>query len=357
MVCAVIMAGGRGERFWPKSRAGRPKQFTDLTGRGNMLYLTYRRMAGLVPPERIFVVTGSDYEGITKESIPGLPAENIIIEPEGRNTAPCIGLAAAVLEKRFPGDVMVVVPADHLVGEEDKFTAILKTGVEIALATDGLVTMGIRPTRPETGYGYLKVGEQVEAGGLSGAYRVERFVEKPDPERARQFLEEGGYLWNSGIFIWRTPVILGAFKTHLPDIYEGLMELKEHLGTERYPFVLEKLYPGFDKVSIDYGIMEKADPVFMVPGDFSWDDVGTWQALERILDRDGDGNVLQGRVVALNTRNTIADAGRRLIALVGVEDLVVVDTDDITFICRKEETDMVRELLNELRRQKMEEYL
>jgi mannose-1-phosphate guanylyltransferase len=322
-----------------------------------MLYLTYRRMAGFVPPDRIFVVTGSDYEGITRESLPDLPAGNIIIEPEGRNTAPCIGLAAAVIEQRFPGAVMVVVPADHLVGEEDKFTAALKTAVKTALAADGLVTMGIRPTRPETGYGYLKVSEKAEAGNLSGAYRVERFVEKPDPERAQRFLEEGGYLWNSGIFIWRAPVILEAFKTHLPHIHEGLTELKKHMGTERYPYVLGELYPGFDKVSIDYGIMEKADRVYTIPGDFYWDDVGTWKALERILGRDGDGNVFQGRVVALNTSNTIADAGRRLIALVGVEDLVVVDTDDITFICKKNETDLVRELLKELRSQKMEEYL
>lgn len=357
MTCVVIMAGGRGERFWPKSRAGRPKQFTDLTGDGNMLYLTYKRAARLVGPDRIFVVTGSDYLDITRESLPEIPPENIIIEPEGRNTAPCIGLAAVVLRQRFPDATMVVVPADHLVKEEELFTDTIKTAVELARSTNALITMGIRPTRPETGYGYLKIGEELVSGGSRKAFRVSRFVEKPDAERAAGFLADGNYLWNSGIFIWTVPAILKAFKTHLPEMHKGLEAIAGSLGQDRYMDVLGEIYKGFEKVSIDYGIMEQADQVFTVPGEFYWDDVGTWKALERIFGADPRGNVLTGNVVTLDTGNTIVAAGDRLVAIAGVRDLVVVDTGEVTFICDKNKTDLVRELLQELRRLKMEEYL
>lgn len=357
MVCVVIMAGGRGERFWPKSRAGKPKQFADLTGNGNMLYLTYQRVANLVPPERIFVVTGSEYEGITKDSLPELSAENIIIEPAGRNTAPCIGLAGIVLEKRFPDPVMIVLPADHLIREEDRFIDTLHTGIDLARRTQGLVTVGIKPSRAETGYGYIKTGEAVPGGDSGGSCMVDRFVEKPDAERAGQFLADGGYLWNAGIFIWKVSVIMEAFRKYLPQVYEGLEQIKESLDTDRFRQVLDNLYPGFEKISVDYGIMEKADCVFTVPGDFYWDDVGTWRSLERIFGTDPNGNLLTGKVVTVETENTIVDAGKRLIAVVGVEDLIIVDTDDITFICTKDKADLVRELLDKLRSQNLKEYL
>ncbi len=357
MVCVVIMAGGRGERFWPKSRADKPKQFTDLTGTGNMLYLTYQRVSGMVGPDRIFVVTGREYREITTRSIPELPAENIIIEPEGRNTAPCIGLAAVTIEKRFPGATMVVLPADHLIKEEAEFLGSLKTAVELAESTSGFVTLGIQPTRPETGYGYLKTGGEIPLREGRKAYRVAKFVEKPDEGKARRFLAEGSYLWNAGIFIWKVPVIIEAFKTHLPEIYEGLRELQTCLDTDRFEEVLDRIYPGFTRVSIDYGIMEKVGEVYTVPGRFYWDDVGTWRSLERVLGTDSCGNVLRGQVVALETTNTIIDAGNRLVAVIGAEDLIVVETDDITFVCHKDHTDRVRELLNELRSQKLERYL
>ena len=357
MVCVVIMAGGRGERFWPKSRWTRPKQFMDLTGSGSLLYLTYKRAARLVTPERIFVVTGREYRDITRENLPELPAENIIIEPAGRNTAPCIGLAATVLRYRCPGATMIVVPADHLIKDEEKFTAALATAARLARHTGGLVTLGIRPTRPETGYGYVKTGAgvELEKGGL--AYQVSRFVEKPDAEKARQLLADGGYLWNAGIFIWDVSVILEAFRLYLPDIYAGLLRLAASIGTDTYEQVLESVYPGFPKISIDYGIMEKAAKVYTVPGDFHWDDVGTWKSLERVFGSDANGNVIHGNVIAFDARNTIVDAGKRLVAVIGAENLIVVDTEDITFICHKDRTDQVRELLRELRSQKMEEYL
>lgn len=357
MISVVIMAGGRGERFWPKSRSGKPKQFTNLTGEGSLLYLTYKRVSDMVNPERVYVVTGREYKDITRQSVPDIPEENIIIEPEGRNTAPCIGLAAVVIEERFPGSTMIVLPADHLVKEEDKFVECLKTAVEVAESGSGLVTLGIKPTRPETGYGYLKTGQAVPAARSGNVYQVERFVEKPDLERAAQYINDGGYLWNGGIFIWKVPVILEAFKQYLPEIYVGLMEIKQYLNTDRYIEVLSEVYPTLPKISIDYGVMEKADRVFTVPGDFYWDDVGTWNALERVFGTDQDGNLLRGSVVAVGTKNTIVDGGERLVALVGVEDLVVVDTEDTTFVCHKSKIEQVRELLSKLRNQDMDKYL
>lgn len=357
MVCVVIMAGGRGERFWPKSRAAKPKQFTDISGTGNMLFLTYRRVVRLVAPESIFVVTGTDYRTASLESLPELPAENIIIEPEGRNTAPCIGLAAVVIEQRFPGAVMVIVPADHYIIDEEKFIDDLQTAINLALDTCGLVTIGIRPSRPETGYGYLQTGPEVLNSDNKAAFRVTRFVEKPSYDMAVKLLSEGNYLWNAGIFIWKTTVILKAFEMYLPEIYQGLTELKGNLMDCEFAELLVRVYSRFPKVSIDYGIMEKADQVYTIPGNFIWDDVGTWKALQRVLGTDQNNNVLTGEVVALDTRNSIIDAGQRLVAVIGAEDLVIVDTEDITFVCNKNKLDLVRELLEELRSRNMVKYL
>lgn len=357
MTCVVIMAGGRGERFWPKSRVGQPKQFTDITGGGNMLYHTFRRVAGLVGPEKIFVVTGHEYEKVTRDSLPELPAANIILEPEGRNTAPCIGLATIVIENRYPGATMVVLPADHYIVEVDNFLEDLRLAVKLAEDTNGLVTLGIQPTRPETGYGYLKTGPEKKLGSDKTAYKVERFVEKPDLENARKFLAEGCYLWNAGIFIWKTKTILQAYKDRLPEIYEGLGKIAGILDKDRYQEKLRAIYAGFPKTSVDYGIMEKASDVYTVPGHFNWDDVGTWRSLERIFGTDDSGNVIQGNAVILDTNNTIVDSRGRLVAVIGAEDLIIVDTDDITFVCHKNKSDVVRELLDELRSRKMEKYL
>lgn len=357
MVCVVIMAGGKGERFWPKSRVNKPKQFTDLTGKGSMLLLTYRRIMNFADSSRIFVVTGQDYKDLTKESLPDIPEENIIIEPDGRNTAPCIGLAAAIIDKKYPGSTMVVLPADHLVKDENLFCRTLETAAALAENTRGLVTLGIRPTRPETGFGYLKVGEEYKAALSQKVYKVAEFVEKPNLEKAKGFLTEGGYLWNGGIFIWKVEVILKAFEKYLPEIYRGLIEIKQAIDAPDFEITLSREYSKMEKVSIDYGIMEKSDEVYTVPGEFDWDDVGTWGSLERIFEKDQNGNILLGKVIALDTKNTIADAGQRLVAVVGAEDLIIVDTEDVTLICHKEKAPLIRELLEELRSQKLEKHL
>ncbi|WP_418791057.1 mannose-1-phosphate guanylyltransferase [Phosphitispora sp. TUW77] len=356
-ISIVIMAGGKGERFWPRSRVSRPKQYSDLTGEGSLLYLTYNRALQLAPAERIFVVTGAEYRELTCECLPQLPQENIIIEPEGRNTAPCIGLAAITLEYRLPGTIMAVLPSDHLIRDEEQFARTLALAASTADETGGLVAIGIRPDRPETGYGYLRVGQPISKEKAKTVYRVDKFVEKPDLIKAREYLEDGGYLWNAGIFVWKAAAVLEEFKTHLPGIYEGLQEISRYFGSEQYNEVLQRTYPCFDRISIDYGIMEKAVQVYIVPGEFYWDDVGTWMSLERVFRTDENGNVFRGKVTALNTENSIIDSNGRMVALIGVKDLVIVETDDVTFVCNKNETDRLRELLEELRRLNMEEYL
>ncbi|MFZ5641822.1 MAG: mannose-1-phosphate guanylyltransferase [Bacillota bacterium] len=357
MVMVVIMAGGKGERFWPKSREEMPKQFINLTGEDSMILATYKRVRKWLPADRVHVVTGADYAAAVAGHIPELPRENIIIEPAGRNTAPCIGLAALHLENKDPEAVMVVLPADHLIKDEDEFIRCLKAAAGAAAAGDHLVTIGITPTRPDTGYGYIKVGAECPLGGQQDVYKVEAFVEKPDLARAEGYLAAGGYLWNSGMFAWRVKTIRGLIKGLMPDLHRGLEEIGRVRGTTEFERVLTEEYLKFDKISIDYGIMEQAPGVFVIPGSFGWDDVGTWNALDRVLNLDELGNLFQGSVVSIDTRGCIIEGKTKLIAAVGVEDLVVIDTDDVMFICKKEKAQDIKKLLEKMRAEGFQKYL
>lgn len=357
MEMVVILAGGKGERFWPKSREEQPKQFINLTGEDSMILATYKRVRKWLPAERVHVVTGVDYAAAVAEHIPELPIENIIIEPAGRNTAPCIGLAALHLARKDPEAVMVVLPADHLIKDEDVFIRCLKAAANIAADGDNLVTMGITPVRPDSGYGYIKVGEKCAVGAQEGVYRVEAFVEKPDAERAAEYLAAGNFLWNSGMFAWRVTTIRRLIREFMPDMHAGLEEINREWGKPEFDLVLQREYLKFDKVSIDYGIMEKAPGVFVIPGSFGWDDVGTWTALERVLNIDELGNLFQGSVVSIDTRGCIIEGKTKLIAAIGVEDLVVIDTDDVMFICNKEKAQDIKKLLEKMRAEGLQKYL
>lgn len=353
----VIMAGGKGERFWPKSREEMPKQFINLTGEDSMILATYKRVRKWLPAERVHVVTGADYADAVAQHIPELPRENIIVEPAGRNTAPCIGLAALYLERKDPDAVMVVLPADHLIKDEDAFIKCLKASAEAAAAGDYLVTMGITPTRPDTGYGYIKVSEKYPLAGHQDVYKVEAFVEKPDAEKAAGYLASGGYLWNSGMFSWRVKTIRGLIREFMPELHTGLELIREAFDKPDFDRVLDREYLKFEKVSIDYGIMEKASGVYVIPGSFGWDDVGTWTALDRVLNLDELGNLFHGSVVSIDTRGCIIEGKTKLIAAIGVEDLVVIDTDDVMFICNKEKAQDIKKLLEKMRAEGLQEYL
>lgn len=357
MLTAVILAGGRGERFWPLSRKGLPKQFINLLGEGTMLQITVQRVRDLVDIDHVFVVTSAEYAPIVAEQLPELPKANILIEPEGRNTAPCIGLAAAVIEKLDPQAVMMVLPADHYINEVDKYVQVLKAATTMAAHEDALITIGIKPNRPETGYGYIQVAQPEGLYQERQAYRVEAFVEKPHYERAVEYLSSGQYLWNSGMFVWNVRAIRQAIQQFLPALDECIEALQAVYGTEQFDEVLQREYAKTEKTSIDFGVMENAQAIYVFPGDFGWDDVGAWPALNRLRPTDEHNNVVEGNVITQGTKDSIIIGGERLIAVVGVKDLVVVDTDDVLLLCDTQQAQVVKQALEQLKRRGLEQYL
>ncbi len=349
-VWAVIMAGGRGERFWPWSRCERPKQFLTLQGNRTLLQHTYERLKKLVPVERLLVVTGRRYADLTRRQLPDLPPDNLLLEPVGRDTAPCIGLAALWVSARDPDAVMVVVPSDHFVSPEEEFLGCLKACTRVArMEDDPVVVIGVPPSRPETAYGYIKTGEQIEVLDGYPVYRVERFTEKPDRQTAERFLARGNYFWNSGMFIWSVSGVWYEIGRHLPDLERGLRSLRPHIGRPTFEEELARVFPQLPKISIDYGVMEKADNVLMLPARFAWDDLGSWSALPRIHDTDEAGNVVVGEHVGVDTEDCVLVSQGRLLATVGVRDLIVVETEDAVLVCRRDCDQRLKELLEELR--------
>ena len=352
---ALIMAGGRGERFWPKSRKSLPKQFLSLTDDGKtMIQLTVERISSLVEMEDIYISTNKDYKNLVLEQLPDIPEENILCEPVGRNTAPCIGLGAVHIAKKYEDAVMMVLPSDHLIKYNKMFVQTLKEGCAIAEKGPNLVTIGITPDYPETGYGYIKFNPDESDGH---AYLVDRFVEKPNLEVAKEYLATEEYLWNSGMFLWKVSTILANIRTHLPGLYEGLMTIKEAVGTEEQELVLEKTFSGFESVSIDYGIMEKAENIYILPGTFGWDDVGSWLAVGRIKKSNEAGNVVDGNIITINSKNNIIQGSKKLIATIGIEDLIIVDTDDATLICEKHSAGDIKKVLENLKICNRDEYI
>lgn len=344
---ALIMAGGRGERFWPRSRKSLPKQFLSLTNdERSMIQLTVDRILPLVDMEDIYIATNKDYKGLVKEQLPGIPDENILCEPIGRNTAPCIGLGAVHILNKYEDSVMMVLPSDSLIKDNERYRELIKEAFDIASEGDNLVTMGIRPNYPETGYGYIKYIAQ-EPRGLS--YRVDKFVEKPSLEVAREYLATGQYLWNAGMFVWKVSTIIHQFESFLPDMLKGLYSIRDAIGTADEDKVLKEIFPTLESVSIDYGVMEKAGSIYTIPGDFGWDDVGSWLAVERIKNTDDSNNVIDGNVITIGVKDCIIEAQDKLIAAVGLKDIVVVDTKDATLICDKAATADIKKVLENLR--------
>lgn len=344
---ALIMAGGRGERFWPKSRKNLPKQFLSLTNDGKtMIQLTVERILPMVHMTDIYISTNEEYRALVLEQLPELPPENILCEPVGRNTAPCIGLGAMHISKKYEDAMMMVLPSDHLIKQRVIFLNTLKDACTVAEKGENLVTMGITPDEPETGYGYIKfISDHCEGH----AFAVEKFVEKPNLETAKCYVESEQYLWNSGMFVWKVSTILKKLAQFMPEIYEGLLTIRESIGTEQQDAVLQAEFPKFKSISVDYGIMEKAENIYTIPGSFGWDDVGSWLAMERINPRNEFGNVVKGDLVSIDTKNCIIQGGKKLIATVGVEDLVVVDTEDALLICDKERAGDIKKVLENLR--------
>jgi mannose-1-phosphate guanylyltransferase len=340
---AIVLAGGRGERFWPLSRAGRAKQFLPLVGEKTLLAATVERIAPLVAPWRLAVVTGRDQADAVLASLPGLPPEHVLTEPVGRNTAPAVALGAAWARRRDPEAVLLVVPSDAWVGDDAAYRAALAVAVDAATREEALITLGVVPTRPETGYGYLEMGEA--AGDGPPLHRVARFVEKPDAPKALEYLAGGRHLWNCGIFVMRARVFLAALERHLPEVFRALEEMDAR-GFEA-PGAREAFYAAVPSVSIDYGVMEKAENVLTVRSSFPWDDLGSWPALERVLPAE-EGVVARGEVLAVECPGSVIYAEEGVVAALGVKDLVIVRTRDATLVVPKERAQEVRALVQRL---------
>ena len=349
----VIMAGGGGTRFWPLSRKAKPKQFLNLSGKDTMVMDTANRLCRIADKEDIFIVTGESFVESTIESTSAiLRADHILGEPAARNTAACIGYAAMEIVRKYEDGVMCVAASDHFIKDEDEYERVMKTAISLAEEKDALVTIGIKPTFPSTGYGYIRSNRDT----VADYYEVEEFVEKPDLETASEYLASGQYAWNSGMFVWKASVILSYFEKLLPDIYECLVKIGDAMGTDKEKEVIQEIYPVIPKISVDYGIMERAKGVLMVEGDFGWNDVGSFDALEEIYEKDENGNVVLANGCLIDTNGCILYGdGDKLIATLGVDNIVIAQTKDIVLVCdkkRAQDIKLIPETLEKLEKSK-----
>lgn len=332
MLCALIMAGGKGTRFWPLSTEDKPKQFLKLIGDKTMIQMTVERILPIIPMDRIYICTGERYVDLIKEQVPNLSVENIIIEPEGRNTSPCITLSSLVIKRKYKDATMVVLPSDHLIENEDKFRdIILKANKYLDTNNKAIVTLGMSPTRPETGYGYIKYDNNTNIEML----KVDRFVEKPDKETAEKYLKEGNYLWNGGMFLWKVNTILSEVKKYIPNTYEVLSEI-ENVSDENLQEVINSNYSKTDEISIDYAVLEKSNDIYVVKSDIGWDDIGTWMAMERYRKKDNYENIYDENTISIDSRNSlvIGNSDKQVI-MIGVDNIATIVSDDGIYIVKK----------------------
>lgn len=344
MLYAVIMAGGTGTRFWPKSRRHKPKQLLTIAGNKTMIRATVDRILPQIPTERIIIIAGEFCADQIRAELPELDAQRIVAEPEGRNTAPCIALAAYKLAKHDPDATMIILPADHVIGEETAFMEALSVAHSACRKNECLITFGIIPDRPETGYGYIELGDLERDYGTHKLYRVKRFVEKPDRPTAEEYFGSGKFLWNSGMFIWSVHTIISAFEKHLPSIARAMESIASDLNTPNEPEALKKIYDDLQSISIDYGIMEKSESVSVIPLNCAWNDVGSWASLYDVWGGDSEGNAVDGMALCLNSNNCVISSTHKLTTVIGCEDLIVVDTNDALLICRKNDAQDVKKL-------------
>ncbi len=344
MLHCVIMAGGSGTRFWPQSRKHQPKQLLNIVGEKTMIRATVERVLPLIPFDRMLVVTGGSHEEKIRAQLPEIDSNSVVAEPIGRNTAPCIALAAYKLRKIDPEGVMAALPADHLIGQEREFIKALQSAYNMALETQSLITFGVIPDRPETGYGYIQRGEVVAENDGFQAYKALRFVEKPDLKTAQSYLAKGDYLWNSGMFVWKISTIIEAFERYLPALSRAMENVAPALNTDAEAEAVNQLYEELPDISIDYGILERSEHVLVIPIDVGWNDVGSWTSLQNVWNTDEDGNAVKGQTLSLRSSGCVVSSPQKLTALVGVQDLIIVDTPDAILVCRKDSAQDIKQL-------------
>lgn len=341
-VSAVIMAGGRGERFWPLGGEGLTKPFLPLLGGTTLIQDTFNRLRSLIPLERIFVALGEAHQEIAREQLPDLPSDNLIVEPVGRDTAACLGLCALYLERQDPEGSLLAIPADHFISDSEGYRRTLHEGIRHLEKATGIV-FGIKPSRPETGYGYIQT-RRPEAPAT--AWPVLSFVEKPDADTAARYVESGDFFWNSGIFLWKTRTLLELFQKHLPETYRALSQIRPLLERDETYKERLRIFSSLARISIDYGIMEKTPGLLLIPADFDWDDIGNWAALERALPADGSGNVFRGPHLNRNTSNCIVYSDAGVVATFGVSNLVVVQANGKVLVCAKDRAPELKNLIS-----------
>jgi mannose-1-phosphate guanylyltransferase len=353
----AIMAGGIGSRFWPVSRLNLPKQFLDILNTGKtLIQATYERFAQFIPPENIYVVTAIQYKDIVARQLPLINPENIVCEPSRKNTAPCIAYISYKLQQLNPESNLICAPADHLILDNTSFIKVSLEALGFTKKNNALVTLGIKPFQPNTGYGYIQYEEHAISDNI---YKVKTFTEKPDLELAKTFITSGDFLWNAGIFVWKTKSIISAFEKYLPETHELFDGAKKVMNTEKESEAIELIYPLCVNISIDYGILEKADNVYVIPSTFGWSDLGTWGSAYENLEKDYMENAVAGNNVILfdSTKNVVHSNGEKLVLLQGLDDFIVVDTKDALLVCKKDKEQHIKEYLAEIRRNKGDKYL
>jgi len=347
------MAGGIGSRFWPLSKTQCPKQFLDILGMGKtLLQQTFDRLSQVIAADQIFIVSNLEYKSLIEEQLPGIPKENILLEPMRRNTAPCIDYANFRILQKNPDANVVVAPSDHLIVKEVEFLRCIEQGLDFVRTNDALLTMGIVPSRPETGYGYIQsIKEDVPGYENTGLMKVKTFTEKPDLEMARVFIESGDFYWNAGIFFWSMKAIMDAFETYLPEIHALFKEGEDLYGTPEEPAFIENTYSNCRNISVDYGIMEKAENVYVLVSDFGWSDLGTWGSLYEQLSKDDRNNSVSGKHVFLyeSYGNIVNIQGDKLVVLQGLTDYILVQNEDIILVCRREDEQKIKQFVNDIR--------
>lgn len=353
----VIMAGGIGTRFWPMSRTNFPKQFLDILNVGKtLIQATFERFLHFIPQENIFVVTSQEYVNIVKKQLPGLPLQNILAEPSRKNTAPCIAYISFKLSQLDPNALLIVAPADHMISDNIAFTKVCLEALTFTQKHNALITLGITPTYPNTGYGYIQYEQHSVTDNV---YKVKTFTEKPNVELAKTFIASGEFLWNAGIFVWQVKNILLAFEKHLPEVYDLFLSQKDRFNTPDEESTLLEIYPFCTNISIDFGVMEKANNVYVIPSAFGWSDLGTWNSAYENLNKDPHANAITGHnVMLMDTENCIVHApDGKLVVLQGLHDFIVVDTGDVLLICQKDKEQEIKEFVGDVKRQKGDKFL
>lgn len=352
------MAGGSGTRFWPRSRVAKPKQYLSLFGDQSLIQESVQRFANFIPEESIYVVSAKSQQTVLESQTGNLPKKNLIYEPVGKNTLPAIGLAALFIAEKDPDGILIVSPSDHLIQNDELFRQCIDSAALIADQKEGIVTIGITPKHPATGYGYVQTAEEIQIGQPIKSFSVSRFVEKPNVEVATGYLKQGGFFWNSGIFVFKVSVFLNAVQQYAPDLFADLMRIKEHIGKDSYETALDRIYREVNSISIDYGILEKASNVFLVQGDFVWNDLGSWEEVYKYdRNKDENQNATVGEVVLIDTQNSYVYAPNSLVAVVGMDDVIVVQEGDTILVCKRDRAEDIKAVVGEITKRKLDQYL